>query len=180
MIRTHVAATKSGTEIRAEGPLSSAQEEAAGPRPVGTSLRAYLASSRTAVVGVALSVFAMFIPVATVPYAQTDDYALLWMAISGRSDPQVGRSIFDANAVQGRPLQGLLDSWLFSAAGSIDNLRFLRVLAVVAIAAFGVLLHWTLVRSGFRSAFAALIAVLICSLPAFQVYGAWAVLFSTP
>jgi len=122
----------------------------------------------------------MFIPVATVPYAQTDDYALLWMAISGRSDPQVGRSIFDANAVQGRPLQGLLDSWLFSAAGSIDNLRFLRVLAVVAIAAFGVLLHWTLVRSGFRSAFAALIAVLICSLPAFQVYGAWAVLFSTP
>jgi hypothetical protein len=35
-------------------------------------------------------------------------------------------------------------------------------------------------RSGFPSGPAALIAVLVCSLPAFQVYAALAVLFSSP
>jgi hypothetical protein len=43
-----------------------------------------------------------------------------------------------------------------------------------------VLLHWALVRSEFRSWFAALIAVLICSLPAFEVYAAVTVAFPTP
>jgi hypothetical protein len=175
-----VAVTRIGTGIRAAGPLSTEDEGAGRVEPVGVSLSAHLASSRTALVAVTVSVFAMFIAVAIVPYAQTDDYSFLWMAISGHPDPQFGRSIFDTNAVQGRPIFGLLDSWFFAAAGSIDNLRFLRILAVVGIAAFGVLLHWALVRSGFRSAPAALIAVLICSLPAFQVYAAWAVVFSTP
>ena len=73
MIRTRMAATESGTGTRAAGPLSSEDEGAGAVRPLGLSLGAYLASSRTALVAVTLSVFAMFIPVATVPYAHTDD-----------------------------------------------------------------------------------------------------------
>jgi hypothetical protein len=175
-----MAVRESGTEIRKASSVSPEEEPAGGVRPVGLSFRAYLATSRTALVAVPLSVTAIFIPVATVPYGQVDDYAFLWMAVSGHPDPFAGRSIFETSAVQARPLEGLLQSWFFSAAGSIDNLRFLRILAVVGIAALGVLLHWALVRSGFRSGFAALIAVLICSLPAFQVYAALAVAFPTP
>jgi hypothetical protein len=175
-----MAVTERGTGIGAAGAHSTEDEGAGAFRPVDLSLGAYLASSRTALVAVTLSVFAMFIPVAIVPYARTDDYGFLWLAVSGHPDPLAGRSIFDTSAAQGRPLEGLLNSWLFSAAGSIDNLRFLRILAIVGIAAFGVILHWALVRSGFRSAPAALIAVLISSLPAFQVYAAWTVAFSTP
>jgi hypothetical protein len=175
-----MAVRESGTEICKEGSLSTADGLAGEAGRVGLSLRTYLANSRAALVAVTLSVVAMFIPVAIVPYGQIDDYAFLWLAVSGHPDPIAGPSIFETSAVQGRPLEGLLQSWFFSAAGSIDNLRYLRVLAIVGIAAFGVLLHWALVRSGLRSAFAALIAVLICSLPAFQVYAAVAVAFPTP
>ena len=175
-----MAVRESGTEIRKEGSLSTEDGVAGEVRPHALSLGTYLATSGTAVAAVTLSVFAMFIPVATVPYGQIDDYAFLWMAVSGHPDPSAGRSIFETSAVQARPLEGLLQGWGFAAAGSIDHLRFLRILGLVGIAAFGVLLHWALVRSGFRSWFAALIAVLICSLPAFEVYAAVTVAFPTP
>jgi hypothetical protein len=175
-----MAVRESGTEIRKEGSLSTEDGVAGEVRPHALSLGTYLATSRTAVAAVTLSVVAMFIPVATVPYGQIDDYAFLWMAVSGHPDPFAGRSIFETSAVQARPLEGLLQAWGFAAAGSIDHLRVLRILGLVGIAAFGVLLHWALVRSGFRSWFAALIAVLICSLPAFEVYAAVTVAFPTP
>jgi len=175
-----MAVRESGTEIRKEGSLSTEDGVAREVRPHALSLGTYLATSRTAVAAVTLSVVAMFIPVATVPYGQIDDYAFLWMAVSGHPDPFAGRSIFETSAVQARPLEGLLQAWGFAAAGSIDHLRVLRILGLVGIAAFGVLLHWALVRSGFRSWFAALIAVLICSLPAFEVYAAVTVAFPTP
>jgi hypothetical protein len=175
-----MAVRESGTEIRKEGSLSTEDAVAGEVRPHALSLGTYLATSRTAVATVTLSVVAMFIPVATVPYGQIDDYAFLWMAVSGHPDPFAGRSIFETSAVQARPLEGLLQAWGFAAAGSIDHLRVLRILGLVGIAAFGVLLHWALVRSGFRSWFAALIAVLICSLPAFEVYAAVTVAFPTP
>src|SRR5919108_1017961 len=148
--------------------------------PPALSLREYASSFRLTLVGIALAIFGVFLPTIIVPYAFSDDYTDLWMAVSGEPTAQFGKNIIDASAITGRPFSGLLIQWLFSAAGTIDNLRFVRLFGVVTIVALALLLHWALVRSRVRSAPAALIAVFVCSLPAFQVYGSWAVLFSAP
>ena len=144
------------------------------------SLRAYLSIAGATPVVTALAVFGLFLPVVTVPYAFSDDYSILWMAVSGEPSAQFGKNILDAQAVGGRPFAGLLSTWFFSAAGTIDHLRIVRLFAVVTIVALALLLHWALVRSGIGRTPAALIAVLVCSMPAFQVYASWAVLFGAP
>lgn len=152
----------------------------AGEARSALSLRAYLSRSGAAPFAIALTVFGIFLPVLIVPYAFSDDYPILSLADGLGSSPWFGTSIVDTVAASGRPLAGLLDELSFSAAGTIDNLRFVRLVAVVGIVALALLLHWALVRSGIRPALAALFVVLICSMPAFQVYGAWAVLFTVP
>jgi uncharacterized membrane protein len=144
------------------------------------SVRGYVSRSRAVLLGITVAVFGMFLPTVIVPYAFSDDYSILWMAVSGEPSPQFGKTILDSNAVGGRPIEGLLSTLFFSAAGTIDNLRFLRLFAIVTILALALLLHWALVRSGVRSTPAALIAVLLCSMPPFQVYASWTVLFSVP
>ena len=81
-----------------------------------------------------------------VPYAFSDDYPLLWMAVSGepsRSSVRDRRRRSD----QRTAVAGLSIEWSFSAAGTIDNLRFVRLGAILGIVALGLLLHWALVRS---------------------------------
>lgn len=92
---------------------------------VRLSFREYLTSSRTAVGLITASVFAMFVSVVIVPYAFADDYSLLWMAVSGQANPQFGSTITAGNAAEGRPLAGALLQFLYSAAGSIADLRYM-------------------------------------------------------
>jgi hypothetical protein len=140
----------------------------------------YFVRSRAHLLGIAVVVLAMFLPAVIVPYAFSDDYTMLWMAVSGEPTNQFGSSIIANSSAGGRPFAGLLINAAFSTADTIAHLRFVRLLAVAEIAALGVLLHSALVRSGIRSAPAALIAVLVCSLPPFQVYASWTVLFHAP
>jgi hypothetical protein len=148
--------------------------------PRELSLSEHLTRYRLALLSVSLTLFGIFIPVVIVPYAFSDDYTDLWMAISGESTAQVGKSIIDGSAITGRPFSGILIQAFFSAAGTIDNLRFVRLFGVLAIVALAVLLHWALVRARIKPGIAALIALLVCTLPAFQVFASWAVLFSVP
>jgi hypothetical protein len=148
--------------------------------PTALSLRAYLSSSGAMLVGIAVAVFGIFLPTLIVPYAFSDDYPYLQMAVGLGPSPWLGKNVIDGYAVNGRPFAGVLEQIVFSAAGTIDNLRFVRLLAVVGIVALALLLHWALIRAGIRRTFAALIAVLVCSMPAFQIYGSWAVLFFAP
>jgi hypothetical protein len=150
----------------------------AARRPV--SMREYLSESRAVMLAIAVAVFGMFLPTVIVPYAYSDDYVTLSTANGLWSSPVFGKSVLDAAAVNGRPLQGLGLTLFFSAAGTIDNLRFVRLFAVIVIVALALLLHWALVRAGVGRISAALIAVLVCSLPAFQVSASWAVLFLSP
>ena len=122
----------------------------------------------------------MFLPALIVPYAFSDDYMLLSIADGQGPNPYFGNHIVDFATANGRPFQGILVGPVFSAAGSIDNLRFVRLIGVVGIVALALLLQTTLVRSRIRPGLAGLIAVLVCTLPAFQVYASWAVLFSSP
>ena len=143
-------------------------------------LRAYLESSPATMVAIASTIVAVFVPTFVVPYAFSDDYTLLWMAVSGEATAQFGESIINVTALGGRPLMGLLDQLFFATAGNIENLRFIRLTAVIGIVALALMLHWTLIRARIASLPAALIAVLMCLVPALQIYGAWATLFSQP
>jgi hypothetical protein len=144
---------------------------------VTSGIRAYVAAVGATPVAVALAVFGMFLPVVVVAYGYSDDYPTLWMAVSGQSNPWFGNSILDAQAVGGRPFAGLLSTAFFKAAGTIENLRFLRLLSVLSIVALALLLQHSLVKSRVRPVFAALVAVLVCAMPAFQVFASWTVLF---
>ncbi len=73
-------------------------------------------------------------------------------------------------------------SWIPSsaAAGTVDNLRFVRILSVLGIVALALLLYWALVRSKIARLPAALLALLVCTMPPFQLYAAWATTFAIP
>jgi hypothetical protein len=159
---------------------SAARAEAQNSFPSTVSMREYLSGSGAILLVIALTIFGIFLPALIIPYAFSDDYPILFIADRLGSSPEFGSNIIDTVAVSGRPFAGLLDKIFFSAAGTIDNLRFVRLVAVVGIVALALLLHWALVRSGIKRTVAALIAVLVCSMPAFQVYGSWAVLFNVP
>ncbi len=158
----------------------AAQPPAAAVTSPSLSLPAYLARSRTMPLMIAGAIFAIFLPAVIVPYAFSDDYPILWMAVSGDANPFFGKNIFDTTASGGRPLMGLLLQFLYSAAGTIDNLRFVRLVGIAGIVALALLLHWALVRSRIKPAPAALITLVVCSMPAFQVAASWAVLVGAP
>jgi hypothetical protein len=122
----------------------------------------------------------VFSSVVIVPYAFEDDYTDLWMVVSGQPNAYFGKSVLHLNAVEGHPFSGLLVTAFFRAAGTIESLRFVRLFAVVSIAALAVLFHWALVRAKVKPIVAALIAVFVFSLPAYQVYASWAVASSYP
>jgi hypothetical protein len=169
----------SGASVQQVSPARDPSHRAAMIRAL--SLREYLAGSTAIPVVIALTVLGMFLPVLIVPYAFSDDYPVLSIADGlGGARPWFGKSVVETVSASGRPLAGLLDNLFFSAAGTIDNLRFVRLFAVIGIVVLALLLHWALVRSGIKPTVAALFAVLICSIPAFQVYASWAVLFTVP
>src|SRR2546423_899391 len=172
--------TPTRTRVQEAGEASASPARTDEPAPSAQRLWPYLSSCRSTLLAIALTIFAVFLPAVIVPYAFSDDYTDLWMAVSGEPTAQIGKNLIDASAITGRPFSGLLLQWFFSAAGAIDNLRFVRLFAVVTIAALALVLHWALVRSRIKPVPAALIAVFVCSLPAFQVYGSWAVLVSAP
>jgi hypothetical protein len=168
-----------GIRVQEVADMSAADAEVENGRP-GLSLRAYLSDSRAIVPVIAVTIFGMFLPAVIVPYAFSDDYPILAMATGFGPNPYFGKTVLDASAVNGRPFAGLLDTFLFRAAGTIDNLRFLRLFTIVGIVALALLLHWALVRSGISRTYSALIAVLVCSMPPFQVFASWALVFPSP
>jgi hypothetical protein len=143
-------------------------------------VRVYLHSSRWALLTMVLTLVGLFLPVLVRTYGFTDDYSLLWMGSGGGPNPAFGKTIATAIAAGGRPVASLPAAALFSAAGTIENLQFIRGLSVLGILAVAVLLHWRLVKAGLRAGPAALISVLMCSLPSFQVYAFWATCFFAP
>ncbi|HEU0303754.1 MAG TPA: hypothetical protein VFR32_04160 [Gaiellaceae bacterium] len=145
-----------------------------------TTLGAHVSRHAWLLAVVAIALACIFLRALTESYAFTDDYAILFVADGMGSSLWFGDSVIGTVSASGRPLAGLLDEIAFSAAGTIDNLRYVRLVGIAGIVALAVVLHWALVRSRIAPAPAALIAVLMCSLPPFLVYGSWAVLFNAP
>jgi hypothetical protein len=124
---------------------SRSHHESTAIRPA-PSLRSYVSTHPVALFIVAITTFGMFLTAAIQPYAFSDDYSILLMAVSGEPSQQFGKSIFDASLDGGRPFAGLLTQGLFSLAGSIDNLHWVRLVAVMAIVVLAPS-PWALVRS---------------------------------
>ncbi len=135
--------------------------------------------NRAAVLVIALAVVVTFLPALIVPYGHTDDYIYLAHAVElGLPSPPYAESVMHAAAAEGRPFWGTLVKPVFAAAGTVDNLRFVRIITVAGIVALALLLYWALVRSKIGRLPAALIALLVCTLPPFQLYASWAITFS--
>jgi hypothetical protein len=137
-------------------------------------LQMYFADSGLILLVIAVTIFAMFLPVLIASYAFSDDYPLLSAANGFAPTGWFHAIVIEIYGSQGRPFAGLAVGLLFRAAGSIGNLSFVRLGAVIGIMGIAILLHFALVRAGIRSRAAALIAVLVCSMPPFGVYAAWA------
>jgi hypothetical protein len=129
----------------------------------------------------ALAIVVTFLPALIVPYGLTDDYLYLAQAEElGLPSPPYTKSVLHAAVAEGRPFWGVLVKPVLSAAGTIENLRFVRVISVVGILALALLLYGTLLRSRVGRTPAALIALLVCTLPVFQLFASWTVAFSLP
>lgn len=157
-------------------PLRNSSRAASAAR----ALRVYFAADGALPLKMALAVVAVFIPVVLISFASPDDSSFLWMAVSGEPSPQFGESIIQQHGAGGRVVNGVLSEIAFRAAGSIDHLRYLRLISVVGIAGLALVLHAAMVRAAIRPGMAALVAVLICSMPPLQVYATWTLLFAAP
>lgn len=156
---------------------------ATGRRSDGSARPAYtpyLRDQRLLAAVVALAVSAMLLPAVLTDYAAADDAAQLWMAVSGEPVPQFGDSLIAHHASGGRPILGIATRILLALAGGIEGLWAVRALAIVGTVILALVLWSQLERARLHPVAAAAIAVLICSVPGFQLYTIWAVLGIAP
>lgn len=102
-------------------------------------------------------------------YGLRDDYAILREA---REEPG---KILRVLASQGRPLYGWLLERSARAAGGIEGLSELRLLSVAGLGLLGAALFLLLVREGWRTPFAALLAAFLTVTPSAQVIASWGI-----
>jgi hypothetical protein len=117
---------------------------------------------------------AAYLPAVVVPYAFSDD----WEEFAGAHG--FGQSPWHSWAEEGRVVNGAFSQAALSAAQTIDDLRLVRLIGVIGIAALVLLLRRALMRIGVGGFVAAMMALFVATLPPFQVYAAWTILFMAP
>jgi hypothetical protein len=110
-----------------------------------------------------------YVPVLVTPYAFSDDYDLLYRVLRGEMAMEWATKI-----AQGRPTHALLLN-LFFRKGNIGDLRYLRLLGVAGIIFLAWRLYRTLLQVEWSSSLSWALAVIVCTLPPFQVYASWGV-----
>jgi hypothetical protein len=101
-------------------------------------------------------------------YAYLDDYFWLEMSVKHPAE------MFADQAVQGRPLNGLILPHIFQHAGGLAGLWRVRGLTLLGIAGMGWMFYLSAKRAGWPRWQAAALAEMACMVPAVQVYVAWA------
>jgi Glucosyl transferase GtrII len=116
-----------------------------------------------------LSILACYGPVTLEPYAFSDDYTQFYNAA-------VQRNFVDRYQMiaSGRPLYAFLLELTLTELTEIGDLRYIRLAGVIGIIALALLIFRTLSTRGWSRLQSTLIAIIICTLPPFQVYAAWA------
>ncbi len=116
-----------------------------------------------------VSVICCYWEVLVKPYAFSDDYVFFYTAslTGGLVDPSM--------IIFGRPLDFYLLQGAFSLSHKIGDLRYVRLIGISGIALVACLLNDMLLKLGWKRLSAASTAFIICTLPSFQVFAAWAV-----
>lgn len=114
----------------------------------------------------------VYYPVLLRCYAMADDYPYLWVFTADQ--PQY----FHWLSAMGRPLYEVLSVMLYSAAGTICNLGYIRALTLLGTVLFAGQLYRACRRHHWPSLQALCIAMLICTSSAFGIYLSWSVCFN--
>ena len=123
--------------------------------------------------GILSALLLTYSPVFLTSYAFLDDYRILAESL------QKDTSVLGLTISGGRPVQGLLLWSLFSALSDISDLCWMRAMGVIAIAGLAFMLYRLLARAKWPRYQSAILALIMCVMPAYQVYSAWAVLSSS-
>ncbi|MBZ4418469.1 hypothetical protein K8638_18500 [Myxococcus sp. RHST-1-4] len=102
-------------------------------------------------------------------YGLRDDYALLREA---REEPG---KILRVCAAMGRPLYGWLLEGSARAAGDLDGLGGMRALSIAGLGLLGAAVFLLILKEGWRTAPAALLAAYLTLLPSAQVVASWSI-----
>ncbi|NOT56672.1 MAG: hypothetical protein HOP18_18900 [Deltaproteobacteria bacterium] len=132
-------------------------------------------SAGTALLPSSWGMFLFFLTVFSLCYASalltsygfSDDYPLLGGALRGEL-------LFGQVVAGGRPVYAILLKLFFSWVRDIDDLRYGRIFSVVGIAWVALHFYRALIRQGWTLAESVLVTLIVCTLPSFQVYAAWA------
>ena len=100
-------------------------------------------------------------------YGFTDDYAILMGAVRGTPDVNVA-------VAGGRPTYAFFLRVFFAPLRGIGDLRYVRFFGVLCITVLAFSLYRSLVHNGWETLPSFFLAVIIGTLPSFQVYAAWA------
>ncbi len=110
------------------------------------------------------------ISVVTIPYAFSDDYPALSAALHHNLTAEV-----QSRVAGGRPILALLFYLTFSLVRGVSDLGIVRLSGIVMLAALACLLYWALLKAGWYPQRALPVPLIICTLPALQIYVAWAI-----
>ncbi len=125
--------------------------------------------------GMLIAILICYSSVIIIPYGFYDDYFVL-------RDVSIehGSLTRDEMIAAGRPAQALLTQIVFAPISSPANLRYLRLVAVVLIAALAFALYRNFLYAGWKLHWAVCTSLIIATLPPFQVYASWALAVCYP
>jgi hypothetical protein len=128
-------------------------------------------------VAIGLGIGVICLPSLVLVYGLKDDYTYL-AAAHGYRYAGVGEPTSSVRL--GRPLFGLLTGGLYGLLPGVGWLWVARALAVAGLILFALVLNRALLQLVGSKLLAALLALLIASMPPFLVYAGWATLFCAP
>jgi hypothetical protein len=114
----------------------------------------------------------VYSPVLFITYGFTDDFSLLGDSILNEYRET---SIFQIG--MGRPLNALIHKLVLSIADNIQELAYVRLLAIAGIATIAWSLYRTFMTAGWPRIQAIPMAVIICCMPPYQLSASWATTF---
>jgi len=124
---------------------------------------------------VLLGVFLLcYTPVLITSYGFSDDYAFLTQRDRGEAG-------LDTSVIaKGRPTYAVLIYVAFSYLHTVSDLRYLRLFGICLMTLLAWSLHQILVRQGWNRYQALFLSIIVCTLPPFQVYAAFAMVAFYP
>lgn len=115
-----------------------------------------------------------YIAALVTPYALSDDYTNLVAVQSGAKWP------LGLRFAGGRPVLGVVNDLIFSCTPRIEDLRYLRLFAVIIVALLAWCLYQAMLSTGRDWRHSVMLPLIAVTLPPFQVYASWAELAPYP